>query len=190
MCHLRKLWSVSQDQPLIWKNSFGGPVSWVGQSLRGSPGWGKQCYPDWWSLRYSIYPLALWLCVGRAQKRDSSLCPPFCLGKSCPSTLALMPDTSFSPCMPLAPITQLPQCWSSEGVSLSKSLWGFFKRNCFGLQQFLPPTKSLLIFAARSFEDLSSWHWNPGLGGLVRGYDSLLLRNPSRAFIHHTWMWD
>ena len=25
-------------------NSSGGPISWVGQSLKGSPGWGKQCY--------------------------------------------------------------------------------------------------------------------------------------------------
>ena len=23
----------------------------------------------------------------------------------------------------------------------------------------------LLVFAARSYGDLSSWHWNPGLGG-------------------------
>ena len=24
---------MSQDQPFIWKSSFGGPISWVGQSL-------------------------------------------------------------------------------------------------------------------------------------------------------------
>ena len=55
------------------------------------------------------------------------------------------------------------KCWSSEGVSLIKSVCGFFKRNCLGLQNFLLLTQSLLIFADRSYEDFS-WHWNPGLG--------------------------
>ena len=31
---------MSQDQSFIWKSSLGGPVSWVGRSLRGSPGQG------------------------------------------------------------------------------------------------------------------------------------------------------
>ena len=75
-----------------------------------------------------------------------------------------MSDTSVSPYIPLVPFKLLPWCWSSEGVSLSKSLCGFFKRNCLGLQKFLPPTQSLLDFAARSYEDLSSWSWNPGVG--------------------------
>ena len=39
-----------------------------------------------------------------------------------------------------------------------------FKRNCLDLQKFLPLTQSLMVFAARSCRDLSSWHWNPGLG--------------------------
>ena len=43
----------------------------------------------------------------------------------------------------------------------------FFKGNCLRLQKFLPPTQSLLVFVASSYGDLSSWHWNPGLGGLV-----------------------
>ena len=43
----------------------------------------------------------------------------------------------------------------------SESEWvrvcgGFFKRNCLGLQKFLPPTQSLLGFGARSCGDLSS----------------------------------
>ena len=29
----RKLWSVSQDQPFIWKSSLGGPISWMGWNL-------------------------------------------------------------------------------------------------------------------------------------------------------------
>ena len=34
--------------------------------------------------------------------------------------LALMQDTSVSPCIPLVPFKLLPCCWSSEGVSLSR----------------------------------------------------------------------
>ena len=58
----------------------------------------------------------------------------------------------------------LPECWSSGGVNLIKSLYGFFKRNCLGLQKFLPLNQSPLVFAARSYRDFSSWHWNPGWG--------------------------
>ena len=47
---------------------------------------------------------------------------------------------------------------------LGESACGFFKGNCLELQQFLPPTQSLLVFVARSCGDLSSWHWNHGLG--------------------------
>ena len=36
-------------------------------------------------------------------------------------------------------------CRSSEGVSLSKSMCGFFKGNCLGLQKFLPLTQSPLV---------------------------------------------
>ena len=61
---------------------------------------------------------------------------------------------------------------------------GFFKRNCLGLQQFLPLTQSPLVFAARSYGDLSSWYWNPGLGGLVWVWDASLPRPPSQIFIH------
>ena len=98
--------------------------------------------------------------------------------------------TRVFPSMPLVPFKLLLWCWSSEGVSLSKSLCGFFKRNCLGLQKFFLPTQSPLVFVARSFGDLSSWHWNPGLGVLVWGKDSSLLRYPSRIFIHHMWVWD
>ena len=84
----------------------------------------------------------------------------------------------------------LRQCWSSEGVILSKSVCGFFKRNRLELLRFLLLTQSPLVFAARSFGDLSSCHWNPGLWGLVWGWDALLLRYPSKIFIHYTWVWD
>ena len=106
---------------------------------------------------------------GWVQEWDNSLCPPFCLGKTCLPDPALMPDTSAPPCVPLVSFKLRPWCWSSEGVSLSKCVYGFFKENCLGLQKFLPLTQSPLVFAARSYGDLSSWHRNPGLGGVDMG---------------------
>ena len=64
-------------------------------------------------------------------------------------------------------------------VSLGKSVCGFFKMSCWGLQKFLPLTQSLLVFAARSYGDFPSLHWNPGLSSLVWGWDSSILRYPS-----------
>ena len=100
-----------------------------------------------------------------------------------------MPDTSVSSCVPLG----LSSCYPNAGVQkvlvrVGESVRGFFKRNCLGLQKFLLPTQSSLVFAARSCGDLSSWHWNPGLGILVWGWDSFLLRYPFQIFIHHTWV--
>ena len=60
------------------------------------------------------------------------------------------------------------------------SLCGPFKRTSLKIQQFLLPPQPPLIFTARRYGDLSSWHWNPGLGGLVWCYDPLLRRYPSR----------
>ena len=136
---------------------------------------------------------AFWLCgsVGEGSEKGQWPLPTFlCLGESCSPALTLMPDTSVLPCMPLVPFKLLPCCWSSEGVSLSESVCGLFKRNCLGLQMFLPPTQSLLAFTAKSFEDIPSCHWNPGLGGLVWGWDSSLPRYPSQIFIYHTWVRD
>ena len=110
--------------------------------------------------------------------------------KLSPSCLLDMVDTPVPPCRPLVPFKLLPQCWSSEKVNLSKSVYRFFKRNCLGLLKFLPLPQSLMVFAGRSYGDLPSWHWNPGLGRLVWDWDSSLLRYPSRIFIHHMWMWD
>ena len=115
------------------------------------------------------------LCQGKVQKRENCLCLPFCLGESCPPALALVPDTSVPPCIPQLPFKLLPQCQNSEGVSLHKSLHRSFKRNCLGLQKFLPLTQSpnSLVFAARSCGDLHpgtaplGWGLGVGLGLLV-----------------------
>ena len=119
---------------------------------------------SWWSLRYGTHLLPLRLCVRRAQK-NSDFCVPFCLGENCPPAPLLMSDLLLPPCVSLVPFKVLPQWWSSEGVSLNEAVCGFFKRNCLGLQQFLPPTQSPLVFAARNYGDLYSWHWDSGLVG-------------------------
>ena len=100
----------------------------------------------------------------RVQKRNSGFCLPFCLEESCLPAFVWITDTSAPLLMPLVPFKLLLQCWSSERVNLSKSMCGFFKGNCLGLQNFLLLTQSPLVFAARSYGDLSSWHWNHGLG--------------------------
>ena len=42
-----------------------------------------------------------------------------------------------------------------------------FKHSFLKIQQFLPLPQSSLVFTSRSYEDLSSQHWNPGLCGLT-----------------------
>ena len=99
------------------------------------------------------------LCQGKVQKRENCLCLPFCLGESCPPALALMPDTSVHSCMSLVPFKLLPWFWSTEGMSLSKSMYGFFKRNYLELQKLLLLTQFPLFFAARSYGDVPSGYW-------------------------------
>ena len=45
--------------------------------------------------------------------------------------------------------------------------------------QFLPPPQPPLFFIARSYRDISSLHWNPGLCGLAWEWDCSLSRYPS-----------
>ena len=71
-----------------------------------------------------------------------------------------------------------------ERVCVGESMCGFPKRNCLGLQQLPLLTQSALVFTARSCGDLPSWHWNPGLGGLVWVRDSSFPSCPFRIFIH------
>ena len=137
---------------------------------------------------------AFWLCgsQGTGLRKGTMASVHFSVWKKAlsPSAPTLMPDTSVPPCMPLVPLRLVPQCWSSEGMCMSKSLCGFFKGSCLGLQKFLTPIQSPLVFAARSYGSLPFWHWNPGLGGLVWGWDFSLPRYSSQIFIYHMWMWD
>ena len=133
-------------------------------------------------MESQIWPLPA---VSVAQKRNNGLCPPFCLGEICPPALALMPDTSLPPHMPLVPFKLLPQCLSSEGVNVSKSMCKPFKRHCLGLREFLSPTRALLVCTARSNGSLSSLHWSPGLGGLI-GAGTLSSRDNPPKFLAMT----
>ena len=89
----------------------------------------------------------------RAQKRDSGHCLKFCPGGSCPPALALMLDTLVPPYMPLVPFKVLPQCWSPEEVSLSKSF-------CRTLQEEMPENPAVsstdptpTVFSAKVYGD-------------------------------------
>ena len=53
-------------------------------------------------------------------------------------------------------------------------IWSLLK-----VQEFLPLPSPLLVFIARSYGDLSSWHWDHGLCSLAWGWDHLLPRYPS-----------
>ena len=90
---------------------------------------------------------------GRAQKRDNGLFLPFSLGERCPPALDLMTKPSVLPWMPTMTFKWLPWCWSSEEVRLCKSMCGFFKENCLGLQKCLLLIQFLLGFVARSYLD-------------------------------------
>ena len=117
----------------------------------------------------------LWWWCG-AQKGDNGLCYPWCQTPQPP------------PACHWCPSSCLPGTWfQKEWVWVGESMCGFFKRKCLGLQKFLPPTQSQLVFASRICGDLTSWHWNPELRGLVWGWDSSLLWYPSQIFIHHMW---
>ena len=82
----------------------------------------------------------------------------------------------------------LPKCnWHPSSCcpgSTSQSGWvcicsrtmGPFKWTLLRDWQFLPLLKPPLGFTARSYQALFFWHWNPGLCGLVWGWDSLLPR--------------
>ena len=69
---------------------------------------------------------------------------------------------------------------SSEGVSSSKSVHRPFKRTFLGSRNIcLLQPQYQLVFIARGYIDISSWHWDLGLGGQLCGWGPLLLRYPS-----------
>ena len=83
--------------------------------------------------------------------------------------------------MSLMPFNLLPQCWSSEEVSPSKSVHRPFKRNFLGVQQFLSSTVSISTgFYSQNLWRLIFLSQEPWANrGLVCDWDPLLLRYPS-----------
>ena len=123
---------MNQDHTFIWKvtvNSLGGTesqgISRVGEN--------SVSQVDGVSDMARCL-LALWLCGGRAQKRYSHLYHDFCLEESHPPVLTLMPDNLVPLHRSLMPFNLMPLCWSSEGASLSKSVFKPFK------EKVTPPT--------------------------------------------------
>ena len=65
------------------------------------------------------------------------------------------------------------------GFAYILRLCGPFRQSFLKIWQFLPLPPPALIFTARSYGDLSSWCWNPGLCSLVLGWDRFFSRYPS-----------
>ena len=181
---------MSQDQPFIWK-SHCQQVEWAhkwgetesqGISWEGQKVLGRLMESQIW--HQPAGSVALW---EEGSIKGQWPQPTFLSErKLSPSSCLNARHFSSSPYAIGAFQTATPG-WSSEGA-LSKSVCRFFERNNLRLWKFLPLTQSPPVFAARSYGDLSFWHWNPGLGVLMWGWNSLLPRYPPRIFIHHTWM--
>ena len=88
--------------------------------------------------------------------------------------------------MPLAPFQLLLWCWILvNGLVCVLRPCGPFKWSFLNIWPFLLPPQPPLVFIARSYGDLSSRHWNPGLCGLAWGWDHSLSRYPSQ-FLFNT----
>ena len=106
--------------------------------------------------------------MGRAWKRDNAAAwfLKVCLA------FAMVLITSPSSSMQLVPFQLLPWCWIPDVLRLCGSFkWSFLK-----IQQFLLLPQSSLVFIARSYGDLFSQCWNPGLCGPAWGWDRSLPR--------------
>ena len=118
--------------------------------------------------------------------------------KVAPPNFTLMPENSVSFCMSLVLFKLLYQSWSTEGLSLNKSVHGPFRRNawdssCHSSHSATIPagfhSQKLWVVL---FLALEHWNWvscygawTPhSIGGTSTTEISLLI------FICHTWVWD
>ena len=62
---------------------------------------------------------------------------------------------------------------------------GPFKWTLLKIWHFLLPPKPLLVFTARSYVDLSSWHWNPGLCSVTWAGIACSQGNPPEFYPPH-----
>ena len=116
------------------------------------------------------------LCWGRFRKGTMAAALVLSGRNPCPSSFPDARHFSFS----LYALQGAAQVLAPEGVNLSKFVErGLSNGRFLRIPQFLLPTQPPLFFIARSYGDLSSWCWNPGLGVLVWGWNPSLLRYPS-----------
>lgn len=109
----RKVYSMSQDRPLVWK-SYWQQLGWVcmlgGAGSQTITRVGQTVLTEliethiWW-------PPGLQARQGRAQQKNNTLYQHFCLGK--------LSDNLVPAYISLAPFKLLSQSWISEQVSLS-----------------------------------------------------------------------
>ena len=167
-------------------------MSWVRQDLWDSPGWGKECEPGWWRLRYGA--TALWLCVGEGSEEVQWLLSAVLSGRTLsPSCRPHARHFSSSLYVSGAAQAAFTPHWSSGGVNPSKFVCWPFKRNFLELQKLPSSSDSIpagfysqklwvLLFLA-----LEPWAGDSGVGlgpSNSSGGTSLPI------FIHYTWVWD
>ena len=170
-------------------HSNGKPLETAGVCLK--VGWAKasrnyqggaNSEPGWWRLIVlASSSVALW---EEGLSKEQWPLPALLSRRKLSQALALMPDSSvLSIC--LWWLNLLPPYWILEGVSLCTGpLRGTARESSssvfhsLNFHWFWVPNGNKS--PARSCGDLSFWHWNPGLGDLVWGWDPLLLRYPAQ----------
>ena len=171
----KKVGSVSQHKPFVWTSYWKG-LEWA-QKLGGVGS--QEITRVGWTVLSRLMETNIWhlpvgqrLCRGTMASAITSLWE-----KAATSALVLKSDNSVSPCTSLTTFELQCQYWSSEWVTLSKSVCRPFRKNeCLRLQQtsvslshtphwFSQPELNPLLFLA-----LEIW-----AGGLMWGWDHLFL---------------
>ena len=68
-------------------------------------------------------------------------------------------------------------------------MWGPLKGTAWDSSSFcLPQPQFPLVFTARSYGELTSWHWNPGLCNPGLGLGLIIPKVFFPIFIHHMWV--
>ena len=134
---------MGQGKPFVWQSHWK-QLGWVrklgGVGPHGITRVGQTVWARLMDSLYGARLLAVWLCLwGGLRKGTVASANTSVWEKVAPQVLPWCQKIHFLPTC-LVPFELLPRCWSSEGVSLSKSLCRPFKRNCLGIRHcFLQP---------------------------------------------------